>query len=63
MHAKHNSRKRRTLLLLLASICFFIAGIAVLALGAVYHNNPTTTFAGLFRLRPLVDLVYYTFFA
>jgi len=45
-------------LLLLAGICFFVAGLAVLAFGAVQHVHPTLTFAGLLRLNPLINLVY-----
>lgn len=51
------SRKRKAFLLLLTCICFFIAGVAIITVGAVFHVNPTVTFAGLFRLEPLLDLV------
>lgn len=52
------SRKRKAFYLLLACICFFITGIAVLTLGAVVHVNPNITFAGLFKLQPYINLVY-----
>lgn len=58
MQPKNTFRKRKAFLLLVASICFFVAGIMVLTLGAVYHVNPTVTFAGLFRLQPFINLVY-----
>jgi hypothetical protein len=51
-------RKRKAFLLLLTCICFFIAGITVLTLGAVIHVNPKITFAGLFKLQPFINLVY-----
>ena len=57
MH-RSNHRKRKAFFLLLACICFFVAGIAVLTLGAVFHVNPNITFAGLFKLQPYINLVY-----
>ena len=58
MHRPNYRRKRNTFFLLVACICFFVAGIAVLTLGAVFHVNPTITFASLFKLQPYINLVY-----
>jgi|GEM_PF-1758493 len=58
MKPSSTAKRRKTFLLLLAGICFFVAGLAVLAFGAVQHVHPTLTFAGLLRLNPLINLVY-----
>ncbi len=58
MQTKNTFRKRKAFLLLLASICFFVAGVAVLTLGAVFHVNPKITFAGLFKIQPFINFVY-----
>ena len=51
------TRKRRAFLLLLTCICSFVAGAAIITIGALYHVNPTISFAGLFKLEPLLNLV------
>jgi hypothetical protein len=58
MQPKNTFRKRKAFLLLLACICFFIAGVTVLTVGAVFHVNPGINFAGLFKLQPFINLVY-----
>ncbi|WP_118973966.1 hypothetical protein [Taibaiella koreensis] len=50
-------RKRKAFYLLLACICFFATGVAMLTLGAVVHVNPKITFAGFFKLEPYMNVV------
>ncbi len=58
MHHSRRRHNRKAFYLLLACICFFVTGIALLAFGAVKHVNPEITFAGLFKLQPYINLVY-----
>lgn len=53
--------KRKAFFLLFTCICFFIAGAALITVGALFHVNPKTNFAGLFKLQPLVNLVSSVF--
>lgn len=48
----------KALLVLLAGICFFTAGMLLLVFGALKQSYPTITLTGLFRLGPLVQTVY-----
>lgn len=58
MKSYARNRKRKAFYLLLACICFFVAGVAVLTYGAVVHVNPDFTLAGLFRWQPYINVVY-----
>jgi len=49
---------KKSLILLLACICFFLTGAGVLFVGALAHINPKIHFAGLFAREPLMNLVY-----
>jgi hypothetical protein len=52
------TRSRKAFFLLLGCICFFVAGTAMLTIGALSHVNPKVSLAGLFKLEPLMNLVY-----
>ena len=54
-------RKRKAFFLLLTCICLFVAGAAILTIGALYHVNPGISFAGLFKLEPYINLVSSVF--